>query len=148
MKYKYAHNLDSLEMTLVKCPCQVAAPRTGLAYRLIWQPADDQVNFIPRPLVPGVPRRIKIATQSLTEAQLKAAENEACDEWAISLYEDPAAARKLCKVFKKLTYTHLAEIAVRPEHGVCTPPDQHTHFNLHEAVDADLSHAIVQVQPL
>ncbi|RZK34196.1 MAG: hypothetical protein EOO61_13990, partial [Hymenobacter sp.] len=96
MKYKYAPNLDSLELTLVKCPCQVAAPRTGLAYRLIWQPADDQVNFIPRPLVPGVPRRIKIATQSPTETQLKAAENEACDEWAISLYEDPTAARKLC----------------------------------------------------
>lgn len=148
MTYKYANQLAALDLTSVQCPCHRAAPHSGLVYRLIWQPATDEINFVPRTLVPGVKRKIKTVTSELTEQQTIKAEDEACNDWAISLHTDPTASRLVCKKFKSLPYTHIAEIELAEEHGMCTPPDNHQHLNLHEAVGTDLASAIIQVQPL
>lgn len=148
MTYKYAAELAALPLTTVQCPCREASSRTGRVYRLVWLPENDEINFVPRTLVPGVPRKIKVVAPSLATAEAKKIEDEICNDWAISLHTDPAASRKLCRLFKKLPYTHVAEIQLENEHGLCTPLDQNQHFNLHEAAGVDLRTAITSVQSL
>lgn len=147
MNYKYAAELAALPLTVVQCPCQEATARTGRAYRLVSLPADGEQNFLPQTLVMKVPRKIKVITPNLTEPEVRRIENNRCDDWAISLHTDPAPSRTTCKKFK-LPYTHIAEIQLENEHGVCTPLDQNQHFNLHEAAGVDLRTAITDVQPL
>ena len=148
MQYKYASQLNVLTLKLTQCPCQAATPRTDVAYRLAWQPAEDAKNFIPRPLVPGVKRRIETNARPLTETEAKKLEDEACDEWAISLHTNPTASRWVMKRYPILGYTDVVEIKLSEQLGTCTPTDHHQHFNLHETAGTDLRAAITQVQPL
>lgn len=148
MNYKYSSQIAALALTQVQCPCQDAAPRSGPAYRLVEQPANDEKNFVPRTLVPGVKRIIKTITPTLSKQEIQKIEDGICNDWGISLHTNPEASRLVCRKYKKLPYTHVAELELKPAYGVCTPVDPTNHFNLHEAVGVDLCAAITQVQPL
>ncbi|ALW86305.1 hypothetical protein AUC43_15175 [Hymenobacter sedentarius] len=74
-----------------------------------------------------------------TLQQILDEEHAVCDQWAISLFECPNAARKVRRKYKKLTQNYIAELRVTPDDGNCTPTDHKQHFNLHEFADICLS---------
>lgn len=118
----------------------VAWPRQELAYRLVRIPANSPDNFLPRPLEPGVPpRNIAVPTDS-NPVNIRIADLENLNEWGISLFENPDAARRLAKMFKRAFqhHTHVAEVQINTVDGVCTSTDINKHFNLHESYTATL----------
>lgn len=78
-----------------------------------------------------------------------------CEQWGLSMWtsEDSARAR-FAKLLAKQPLiraklgTHLAQIALKPEHGVQTVPQKNGHFALHEYENVNLISIAVVKSPL
>jgi hypothetical protein len=150
MPYKYQRYFDNLALQHVLCPCEGAIGRDCIAFRLVRLPATDPTNFVPRPLEPNVPpRKIKVFAADASEEEIMKAEMERCNEWGISLFENPYAASRVAQMFPKAftLHTHIAELQLIPDDGVCTPTDSKQHFNLHEETTANLGNRVLRALP-
>jgi hypothetical protein len=146
MPYKYESQLTAISAALTEacCPCLAAEPRDCVAYRLAYLSHPHPDDFLPRPLDANPPpmRAINIPVNS-TLQQILDEEHAACDQWAISLFENPDAARKIKKKYSRgLQQNYIAELRVTPDVGDCTPTDHKQHFNLHEFADICLSRSV------
>jgi hypothetical protein len=84
-----------------------------------------------------------------TLQQILDEEHAVCDQWAISLFESPDAARKIKKKYSRgLQQNYIAQLCVTPEAGNCTPTDHKKHFNLHEFADICLSRSVQTIFPV
>ncbi|WBA42949.1 hypothetical protein [Hymenobacter canadensis] len=149
MLFKYQAQINALHLTSIDCVCQVAQPRMQLAYRIASNPAADPSNFIPRPLMPGVPARaLAIPCDNPYKSQREADEDN-LNAWGISLHENPDAARSLANRYKRaFTFaTHIAELNISPADGLCSTTDDHYHFNIHEELTANLGARVIKALP-
>lgn len=149
MLFKYQTQIDGLSLTTIDCVCEVAQPRNQFAYRIASNPVEAAINFIPRPLMPGVPvRALAIPCDNPYKSQREADEDN-LNAWGISLHENPDAARSLAKRYKRaFTYaTHIAELVISPADGLCTSTDDHFHFNIHEELNANLGAEVIRALP-
>jgi hypothetical protein len=151
MAYKYASQLTALSTALTEacCPCLAARPRDCVAYRLAYLSQAHPDDFLPRPLDANPPpiRAINIPVNP-TLQQILDEEHAACDQWAISLFENPDAARKVKKKYKSLQQNYIAELRVTPDDGACTPTDHKQHFNLHEFAGVCLNRSVLTIFPV
>ena len=152
MPFKYQAELAAVSSLLTEayCPCLAATVRDCIAYRLSYNPQPHPDDYLPRPLDanPPPPRTISIPPHA-TLAQILEQEHAICNQWAISLFENPYAARKIRHKYRRgLQQEYIAKLRVTPTDGECTPIDHKKHFNLHEFVGVRLHHNVLQTFPI
>ncbi len=140
--FAYTAPLAELTDNGVQCPPFGASALTLTAWRWVAHPITAQC-FHPVALR-NPPRLLREDTPS-----------KVCSCWGLSMYltydQSVVAFKHVERSFKmarKKLGDHVACISITPAHGVCSPVDNHGHFDLHPYAMANLNASVTSVGPI
>lgn len=124
-KFKYYNEIETVRIAGGVCPPSFALSVNKTAYRWVSNPSTSSC-FHP-PAIKN-PRRV-----------FSGIPEKSCGLWGLSMHESEQASltafKFLEKSFKNLRKTvgnHIASVKITPNSGVCSPTDQHYHFDVYE----------------
>jgi hypothetical protein len=134
-QFKYQYELETIAESGTTCPPASAMETTQKAYRWCASPMTAQCFY---PQARRNPARL-----------LKANDwDERCSCWALSMHSSLSASvsafqsmERSFRRIRKIFGGYVADGTVKPEHGRCTPPDVHSHFDIHEYKNGDVASA-------
>lgn len=135
---KYAEQISALALPIA-CPDSSSNPREFVvAYRLVNEPIGFEDNFTPQSI------KRERRNGSPPKRRLDPKDHEwFCEEWGLSMFSSLQKMKAFFqgnpRLIKAMGCTHIASGPITLSDGVCTTPDDRSHFNLFEFEQVDLT---------